>query len=179
MPDFSILRSFAPYHIITYGTILGSSIFQSFIAGVVAYKTLPRAQFATLQAAIFPIYFSLQTALPVLLALTYPATKSISGSSQSGLGGFFAVENRYNVLAPIVTTFAINVANLTYIGPQTNKIMRLRKHQEAQQGFWENARNLRESESSRAGRDCMVWSGVVGEITMTMIAIPRDEDLFL
>ncbi|KAL8722578.1 MAG: hypothetical protein Q9225_000974 [Loekoesia sp. 1 TL-2023] len=106
----------------------------SVFGGVVAFKTLPRPQFASLQAAIFPIYFSLQSALPVVLALTYPAAKSSSGSSPSGLAGFFAEHNRYNVLAPIVTAFTINVANLTYIGPQTNKIMRLRKHQETRDG---------------------------------------------
>lgn len=134
MSDFSSLRSLAPYHILTYGTILGSSIFQSFIAGPVAYTALPRAQFASLQTAIFPIYFSLQTALPVLLALTYPAAKSLTGSSQAGLNGFFAEQNRYSVLAPIATTFAISIANLVYFGPQTNKIMRLRKHQETRDG---------------------------------------------
>ncbi|KAK3044070.1 hypothetical protein LTS18_002254, partial [Coniosporium uncinatum] len=43
----SLLWHPAPYHIITYGTLLGCTVFQSFIGGVVAYKCLPRAQFAT------------------------------------------------------------------------------------------------------------------------------------
>ncbi|KAI4191770.1 MAG: hypothetical protein LQ346_004622 [Caloplaca aetnensis] len=95
-----------------------------------------RAQFASLQAAIFPIYFGLQTALPVLLALTYPAARSSTGfsQSQSGFSGFLAEQNRYDVLAPIAMVFAINVANLTYVGPETNKTMRLRKHQETRDG---------------------------------------------
>ncbi|KAL9600569.1 MAG: hypothetical protein Q9219_003115 [cf. Caloplaca sp. 3 TL-2023] len=134
MPDFSTLGSLAPYHIVAYGTLLGSSVFQSFIGGVVAYRALPRAQFASLQTAIFPVYFSLQSALPVLLALTYPAVKSITGTSPSGINGFLAEQNRYSVLAPIATTFAISVANLVYLGPQTEKIMRLRKHQETRDG---------------------------------------------
>ncbi|KAL9019600.1 MAG: hypothetical protein Q9185_003142 [Variospora sp. 1 TL-2023] len=152
MPELSILGSLAPYHIITYGTLLGSSVFevfpqslknhnttyhrvQSFIGGPVAFKALPRAQFASLQSAIFPIYFSLETVLPVLLAWTYPAAKSLTGiSSQSGFSGVFAKHNRLDVLAPIATTFAIHFANLAYIGPQTTKIMKLRKHQETRDG---------------------------------------------
>ncbi|KAI4176531.1 MAG: hypothetical protein LQ348_005980 [Seirophora lacunosa] len=99
-----------------------------------AFKALPRAQFSSLQSAIFPIYFGLQAVLPALLALTYPAAKSLAGPSQSGVTGFFAEQNRLDVLVPIATTFAINVANLTYIGPKTTKIMKLRKHQETRDG---------------------------------------------
>ncbi|KAI4285617.1 MAG: hypothetical protein L6R38_000519 [Xanthoria sp. 2 TBL-2021] len=140
MPDLSILGSLAPYHILTYGTLLGSSIFQSFIGGVVAFKSLPRAQFATLQTAIFPIYFSLQSACPVLLALTYPGSSStknplLGGStSPSGYKGFLAQENRWSVAGPIAAILAANVLNLVWAGPRTNEIMRLRKHQETRDG---------------------------------------------
>ncbi|KAL8772950.1 MAG: hypothetical protein Q9209_001970 [Squamulea sp. 1 TL-2023] len=139
MPDFSILGSLAPYHILTYGTLLGSSIFQSFIGGVVAFKCLPRPQFATLQSAIFPIYFSLQSACPILLALTYPGSSVqkpldggfgvVSQHSGSGIGGFFAEGNRWSVAAPIAVCLAANMVNLVWAGPKTNEIMRLRKHQ--------------------------------------------------
>ncbi|KAL8847321.1 MAG: hypothetical protein Q9221_007637 [Calogaya cf. arnoldii] len=138
MPDLSILGSLAPYHIITYGTLLGSSFFQSFIGGVVAFKALPRAQFATLQTAIFPIYFSLQSICPILLALTYPgsATKNslLGATSPSGYKGFLAQENRWSVAGPIATILAANLLNLVWAGPKTNEIMRLRKHQETRDG---------------------------------------------
>ncbi|KAL8844005.1 MAG: hypothetical protein Q9176_001700 [Flavoplaca citrina] len=139
MPDLSILGSLAPYHIITYGTLLGSSIFQSFIGGVVAFKCLPRAQFATLQTAIFPIYFSLQSACPIILALTYPGSStgnSLLGRSSlpSGYKGFLAQENRWSVAAPISAMLAANLINLFWAGPKTNEIMRLRKHQETRDG---------------------------------------------
>ena len=101
----------------------------SFIAGPIAYRALPRPQFSSLQQAIFPIYFTLQSALPAFLALTYPGTKSSLGSTSSGIGGFLAESNRYSVLAPLVTVFAINVTNLLVLGPATTKIMRERKHQ--------------------------------------------------
>ena len=106
---------------------------QSFINGIVSYQALPRPQFSTLQQALFPIYFSLQTALPVVMALTYPGTSSPLRSSPSGLGGFLAKENRLSVLAPITTMFAMNLTNLLVLGPATTKIMRDRKHQGT---FW-------------------------------------------
>ncbi|MCJ1261899.1 hypothetical protein MMC22_001768 [Lobaria immixta] len=134
MPDLSLFATPGPYHVIAYGTLLGSSIFQSFIAGPIAYKALSRPQFSSLQQAIFPIYFSLQSALPVFLALTYPGIKSPLGLAPSGIGGFFAENNRYSVLTPLVTIFAINVANLVVLGPATTKIMRERKHQETRDG---------------------------------------------
>jgi len=136
MPDLSILGSLAPYHLISYGTLLGTEFFQSFIGGIVAYKALPRAQFSSLQQAIFPIYFSLQTALPVVLALTYPGSHQTLASSSipSGLGGVLAESNRVSVLLPLTTIFATSVANLLLVGPATTKIMRERKHQETKDG---------------------------------------------
>lgn len=144
MPDLSTLYSPAPYHIISYGTLLGSSIYQSFVNGIVSYRALSRPQFATLQAALTPVYFALQTALPVLMALTYPGVKTPSSSSSplttttdpspSSLPGFLEAKNRYTVLAPIATVFVLNAANLLWAGPVTTRIMKERKRQETRDG---------------------------------------------
>ncbi|KAL9042395.1 MAG: hypothetical protein Q9214_003793 [Letrouitia sp. 1 TL-2023] len=132
MPDLSVLLTLAPYHLISYGTLLGSSIYQSFVGGIIAFRVLPRPQFSTLQSAIFPVYFSMQTALPVLLALTYPGTKT--SRSGSGLPGVLTAQNRYTVFAPLAIPLTINAANLFYISPQTTKTMKQRKHQETRDG---------------------------------------------
>ena len=102
---------------------------QSFIAGPVAYKALPRPQFSSLQKAIFPFYFSLQSALPVILALTYPGNNSVLASSASSLQGCLDKSNRYNVLLPILVMTAMNLTNLLVLGPATTRIMKERKHQ--------------------------------------------------
>ncbi|KAF6222767.1 hypothetical protein HO133_000815 [Letharia lupina] len=139
MSDLSILYSPAPYHIISYGTLLGSSIYQSFINGIVSYRALSRPQFSTLQAALTPVYFALQTALPVIMALTYPGVKSPSSlggitTEPSSLSGILQERNRWTVLAPIATVFALNAANLLWAGPVTTRIMKERKHQETRDG---------------------------------------------
>ena len=131
----------------SYGTLLGTQFFQvcflsisepkdrltvslqSFVGGIVAYKALPRPQFSSLQQAIFPIYFSMQTALPIVLALTVPGERTPLGGTPSGLGGFLTEKNRVSVLVPILTIFATSLANLLFIGPATTRIMRERKHQ--------------------------------------------------
>ena len=130
----SIFLSPAPYHILSYGTLLGSEIFQSFIGGVTAYRALPRPQFATLQSALFPIYFSMQSALPLALALTYPGERTAIGAIPSGIYGVFDPINRLHVLLPLGVTFVTGVANMVYIGPATTKCMKERKHQETRDG---------------------------------------------
>lgn len=102
---------------------------QSFISGPVAYKALPRPQFSSFQKAIFPFYFSLQSALPVILALTYPGHTSVLAASASSLKGCLDETNRYTVLLPILVMTAMNMTNLLVLGPATTKIMRERKHQ--------------------------------------------------
>jgi hypothetical protein len=145
MPDFSVLASPAPYHIITsvfliwlkviqliiysrYGTLMGSTFFQSFVNGIVAYQALPKPMFSQLQQRIFPVYFTMQAALPAVLALTYPGSRSPLGTASS-ISGVLAESNRYSVLVPLATMFVTGLANLAYIGPATTRIMRERKVQ--------------------------------------------------
>ncbi|KAI9721871.1 MAG: hypothetical protein M1828_004966 [Chrysothrix sp. TS-e1954] len=124
----------APYHIVSYGTLLGSEFFQSFVAGIVAFRSLPRAQFSTLQTAIFPVYFGMQTALPTILALTYPGTQSLRGGTESGLSGFMTEQNRWSVLVPLTTVFITGLVNMVLVGPATTNVMKERKHQETRDG---------------------------------------------
>ncbi|KAJ5888426.1 hypothetical protein N7495_008467, partial [Penicillium taxi] len=118
-----------PFHILSYGTLLGTQVFQSFVAGIVAFRTLPRPQFANLQAAIFPIYFNLQAALPVIVALT--ATRH---GDALGFSGLIAPENRYTTLLPMAAVAITGLINQVFLRPLTIKIMRERKHQENRDG---------------------------------------------
>ncbi|CZS95742.1 hypothetical protein WAI453_001567 [Rhynchosporium graminicola] len=133
MSDISILRTAAPYHIISYGTLLGTEFFQTFIGGIVSYKALARPQFSQLQQKLFPVYFGIQTTLPVVLALTYPASKLGLGTS-SGFRGVLADVNKWSVLVPIATIFVTSLVNMAVVGPATTKVMRERKHQETRDG---------------------------------------------
>ncbi|KAF1985200.1 hypothetical protein K402DRAFT_334990, partial [Aulographum hederae CBS 113979] len=119
----------------SYGSLLGTTLFQSFLAGPLAYKALSRPQFATLQTKTFPYYFGLQSVLPVLLCLTYPGAKHLSARLHSlGVYGVLAEENRWSVLVPLGVMFGAGVLNWAVVGPWTTKVMKERKHQETRDG---------------------------------------------
>jgi hypothetical protein len=117
----------------SYGTLLGSTLFQSFIGGVVAYGCLPRAQFATLQKNTFPVYFTLQTITPLAMLLTYPSGASRLIPYLSSTPVLQSPTDRLNVWL-IGTMLVTAIANLVYVGPKTTEIMRIRKHQETKDG---------------------------------------------
>ncbi|WPG98427.1 Hypothetical protein R9X50_00121700 [Acrodontium crateriforme] len=136
MPSTHSLSDPKAYHILSYGTLLGATVFQTFFGGPLAYKALPRAQFSTLQTAIFPPFFTLQTVLPAVLALTFPGDR-IAGTairSNSGFFGLLADANTWSALAPIAVMFGTSIVNLLYFGPATTKVMKQRKHQETRDG---------------------------------------------
>lgn len=128
----SLLFSPAPYHILSYGTLLGTTFFHTFINGIVAFQTLPRPQFSVLQAKLSPIYFSMQTVIPVVIALTYPGDRT--AGILPGIAGVLGSTNRWSVLAPMATMFLSALANLVVVGPATTKCIRDRKSQERKDG---------------------------------------------
>ncbi|KAF2824900.1 hypothetical protein CC86DRAFT_295824 [Ophiobolus disseminans] len=128
MSSLSAFKSPATYHLLSYGTLLGSTVFQSFIGGIVAYRALPRPQFSALQKNIFPPYFTLQTLAPLAMWFTYPRSLMTALTSSSA-----KTHDKFNAYL-IGTMLATAVLNLVYVGPQTTEIMRLRKHQETRDG---------------------------------------------
>ena len=134
MPSTASFSDPKVYHILTYGTLLGSNLFQTFLGGPLAFKALPRPQFSTLQQAIFPPYFTFQAALPVLLALTWPGdkiaqvgTKAIT--QNTGFWGILSDNSFWTAGIPVAIMFATSAANLFVFGPATTKVMKERKHQ--------------------------------------------------
>ncbi|KAF4552409.1 Hypothetical protein D9617_10g073900 [Elsinoe fawcettii] len=130
---------FKAFHIISYGTFLGATFFQSFIAGPVAFKTLPRPMFSRLQQTTFPVFFWMQTILSALTLVTYPGEKHASaiGSGSrinSGPYGIFADGNLLPVALPLAAMLVTSIANLVAIGPVTTKTMKQRHHQETRDG---------------------------------------------
>ncbi|KAJ4292329.1 hypothetical protein N0V88_005961 [Collariella sp. IMI 366227] len=123
----------APYHILSYGTLLGTTFFHTFVGGIVSFRVLPRPQFASLMSKIFPIYFSMQSTLPLVLAVTYPASRNPFGVA-GGIAGVMDVSNRWSVLAPLVGAFVCALGNLLVVGPATTKVMGERRAQEKKDG---------------------------------------------
>lgn len=73
----------------------------------------------------------MQTAAPLLLALTFPGATPLQ---DSGISGTLHPSNRYSVALPLALTFLSSLANLAVVGPATTKVMRTRKGQEVRDG---------------------------------------------
>ncbi|KAG8624151.1 hypothetical protein KVT40_009127 [Elsinoe batatas] len=134
-----IAWDFKAFHIISYGTFLGATFFQSFIAGPVAFKTLPRPMFSRLQQTTFPVFFWLQTILSALTILTYPGETQVAAAghslrSNAGPSGLLADSNILPVALPLGAMLITSVANLAVLGPVTTKTMKQRHHQETRDG---------------------------------------------
>ena len=122
--------------------------------GPIAYTALPRAQFSTLQQAIFPPYFgksghpakldigavltfiiALQTVLPLILAFTWPGERAASlgtavvARTSAGYHGLMEESNVWTALLPVAVMCGTSLLNLVVLGPATTKVMRERKHQ--------------------------------------------------
>lgn len=68
----AIFSSPAPYHLLSYASVTGITLWHSFIGGPIAFKNLPRQQFGLLQSKLFPVYFSLQSVLNGVCLITAP-----------------------------------------------------------------------------------------------------------
>ncbi|RYP56975.1 hypothetical protein DL770_010791 [Monosporascus sp. CRB-9-2] len=106
-----------PLHLITYSTLLGTELYQTFVNTKVCYKALPRTAFTTLQKRVFPVYFRGQILLLLLTAVTVPAS-----------GPFSLVANEANWI-PFAVAGTTALLNLIVYGPRTQRIMVERIHQ--------------------------------------------------
>ncbi|KAF1935945.1 hypothetical protein EJ02DRAFT_459937 [Clathrospora elynae] len=131
--SLSSFKNPATYHLLSYGTLIGSTLFQSFVSGIIAFRVLPRPQFSTLQKHTFPVYFTLQTITPLAMLLTYPRGAS---SLLPFLSSSPAIRTATDSLSSwlIGTMFVTALVNWVYIGPKTTEVMGLRKHQETRDG---------------------------------------------
>ncbi|OXV11531.1 hypothetical protein Egran_00709 [Elaphomyces granulatus] len=126
------MLNLASFHILSYGALFGSQLYQMskiFVGGFVAFRALGHPHFGVLQSAVFPIYFTLQTTLPVVSALTFPGRTTASGVGPSSIIGLVADENRLSTLLPLITVFIAGLTNLLLLSPLTAKTIRERKRQ--------------------------------------------------
>ncbi|KAI0105840.1 hypothetical protein F4814DRAFT_442243 [Daldinia grandis] len=112
----------APIHLLSYSTLLGMELYQSFAMTKVCYQELPRSAFTTLQKRIFPLYFRGQALLLLMTAATVPPYGPLTLQSIKGNWIPFAVAGVTALL------------NLMLYGPRTRQIMIDRIHQETRDG---------------------------------------------
>jgi hypothetical protein len=102
---------------------------QTFINGIVMFRTVDRPSFSAIQQKLFPIYFGLQTVLPGVLALTYPGNTLIGLSN--GPAGLVSEFARWHSLLPISIMALTGAVNLLVFLPLTVEVMKQRRGQGA------------------------------------------------
>ncbi|KAL4866019.1 hypothetical protein BDV12DRAFT_199568 [Aspergillus spectabilis] len=105
-----------PYHLLSYGTLLGTEIYQSFILTKVAFQSLPSREFLLLQKRLFPVYFRTQVGLAFLTAVTRPRPPSLPVSSISQTWG----QTAWGV-APLVIVSVAGLLNWLVYGPGSSR----------------------------------------------------------
>ena len=91
------------------------------------FRSVTRPTFSTVQNSLFPIYFGLQTALPLVMAFTFPGYALLS--LPSGIQGLLHRSTRCSSLLPIATMFVAGLLNLVVLLPMVNRVMKDRKGQ--------------------------------------------------
>ncbi|KAI1135923.1 hypothetical protein F5Y05DRAFT_392399 [Hypoxylon sp. FL0543] len=110
----------APLHILSYSTLLGIELYQSFVLTKLCYRALPKSAFTTLQKHVFPVYFRSQALLLLLTAVTIPPY------------GPFTLQASKAYWVPFAIAGATGLLNLTVYGPRTRRIMIERIYQGTQ-----------------------------------------------
>ncbi|CAE8731544.1 unnamed protein product [Polarella glacialis] len=93
-----VLPGVAMLHLSAFGIWLGTNVWTTFIAGITMFKNLPRQQFGSLQAKLFPKYFQMGAACTAVMLGT---------ASRMGLP-----------MGPALVTLLTTLANMLYLEPQ-------------------------------------------------------------
>lgn len=117
---FLSLQGIGFVHMIAFGTWFGTLAWTSTVFGIVAFRTLPRQMFGTLQSKLFPKYFTVTGAAPAfMMASLYYMTQGAVPMHEMKLLGL-----------SVLTA----VANLAIAEPAATKVMFERYALENQEG---------------------------------------------
>jgi len=117
-------------HLCTFASWFGTTVWVSFVGGIVMFKNLPRHVFGRLQSKLFPAYF-LFSALAVSVAM----------ASAAALG--WGVKSLGVVLGTVL-------ANMLYFEPETTRVMVRRHAVERRLGTGHEIGQLKPSDPTKA-----------------------------
>ncbi|KAF7719052.1 Uncharacterized protein PECH_000234 [Penicillium ucsense] len=118
----TILGTALPYHILSYGTLLGTELYQSFVNTKVCFQELPMREFLILQRRVFPVYFKLQVGLAMLTAATHPS-RSILSLAPDPWGA-----------VPLAVVIGMGTLNWLIYGPRTTQCAFVRRALDREEG---------------------------------------------
>ncbi|KAF3399440.1 hypothetical protein DPV78_006825 [Talaromyces pinophilus] len=143
----STLLNPLPYHILAYGTFLGSQLYQSFINTKICYRSLSPQSFNNLNKRLFPVYFRCQLGLAILTFITKPSKMWLQLPTLKDAG---------SLLLGLATVMA--GLNWYVYGPRTSEAM------------IERAKMVKEAQDEEDGNSVNIESGRSTEETQALVA---------
>jgi len=120
----------APLHLLSFSTLLGTQLWQTFIVTKIAFQSLPRSAFTTLNKRIFRAYFLSQSILVLITAITVP-NNPVLESLPVRLSGARSIDQGATTWAATFTIMASSsLLNLFLWEPRSRRAMIDRIHQE-------------------------------------------------
>ncbi|KAJ9119472.1 hypothetical protein QFC24_005705 [Naganishia onofrii] len=115
-------------YVLAWGMTFGFQVWQSFIGGIVAFKTLPRQTFGLLQSKTFPVYFLANTLLSAsLLTLDMKLRPDLlTNFKKVPLATLIALNSRHfwgSTAGLGVMSLGLNVLNGVWVAPKTTEVM--------------------------------------------------------
>lgn len=129
-------------HLLAFSSWFGCSVWVSFIAGIVMFKTLPRHTFGRLQSKLFPAYF-LFSAGAIIIAIV---TSGAFLSSSDGTAGDTATTIPYS----LIIILACTLLNMLYFEPATTRVMYQRHAVEKRLGTGHEIGKIRPDDPKKA-----------------------------
>ncbi|KAJ5167641.1 uncharacterized protein N7482_003235 [Penicillium canariense] len=111
-----------PYHILLYGALLGTELFQTFVNTKLCFQALPMREFLMLQKRLFPVYFKCQVGLAALTAATHPPYSVVS-----------LAKDPWSAV-PLVVVVVTGSLNWSVFGPRTTTASLVRRALSESQG---------------------------------------------
>lgn len=112
-----------PVHLMAWGALVGTDLYQTFINTKLCYNHLPMAQFTNLTKRIFPVYFAIQLGLSVVTILSVPPYGPLAAFMT---GSKIPVWTSW---VPLAVSVACAVWNVFVWGPRASVLMIERVHQ--------------------------------------------------
>lgn len=114
-------------YLLGFATVWGTSLWVTFIGGIIMFKNLPRHQFGNLQSKMFPAYFGIVAVCTAICLSGFAILHPWKASS-------FTEKSQISCLAiSLVST----LSNILLFGPLTSKIMRERHKVEREESIGE------------------------------------------
>jgi hypothetical protein len=127
-------------HLLAFSSWFGCSVWVSFVAGIVMFKTLPRHVFGRLQSRLFPAYFQFST-LTVGVAIATSGAVVVDADS---------ITNTKSIPVSLWIILVCILLNLLYFEPATTRVMYQRHAVEKKLGTGHEIGKIRPDDPEKA-----------------------------